>query len=145
MVPRLGLPGRIIAVRDDTVEVEVLGRRVRMPLRELEGATRPTSAERRAAAPERLAPVAVASPRGDVPYQLDLRGLRRDEALERLEQYLEDASLIGMTEARIVHGKGTGAIRQAVRETLRQSQFVARYQAEPDASGGDGATQLWFK
>jgi DNA mismatch repair protein MutS2 len=116
-----------------------------MPLRELEGATRPTSAERRAAAPERLAPVAVASPRGDVPYQLDLRGLRRDEALERLEKYLEDASLIGMTEARIVHGKGTGAIRQAVREALRRSQFVSRFQAEPDASGGDGATQLWFK
>lgn len=145
MVPRLGLPGRVMSLRDEMVEVEVLGRRVRMPLRELEGATRPTSAERRAAVPERLAPVAVASPRGDVPYQLDLRGLRRDEALERLEQYLEDASLIGMTEARIVHGKGTGAIRQAVRETLRRSQFVARYQAEPDASGGDGATQLWFK
>jgi DNA mismatch repair protein MutS2 len=145
MVPRLGLPGRVMAVRDDTVEVEVLGRRVRMPLRELEGATRPTSAERRAAQPERLPPVAVASPRGDVPYQLDLRGKRRDEALERLEQYLEDASLVGMPEARIIHGKGTGAVRQAVRETLRRSQYVARYAPEPDASGGDGATQVWLK
>src|SRR5262249_42928992 len=115
MVPRLGLPGRVMALRDDTVEVEVLGRRVRMPLRELEGATRPTSAEQRAAQPDRLPTLAIASPRGEVPYQLDLRGLRRDEALERLEQYLEDASLVGMPEARIVHGKGTGAIRQAVR------------------------------
>jgi DNA mismatch repair protein MutS2 len=145
MVPRLGLPGRVMAVRDDTVEVEVLGRRVRMPLRELEGATRPTSAERRAAQPERLPAVAVASPRGDVPYQLDLRGKRRDEALERLEQYLEDAALVGMPEARIIHGKGTGAIRQAVRETLRRSQYVSRFAAEPDASGGDGATQVWLK
>jgi DNA mismatch repair protein MutS2 len=145
MVPRLGLPGRVIAVRDDSVEVEVLGRRVRMPLRDLEGATRPTSAERRAAAPERRPTLAIASPRGDVPFQLDLRGLRRDEALERLEQYLEDASLAGMPEARIVHGKGTGAIRQAVREELRRSQFVARFQPEPDASGGDGATQVWLK
>jgi DNA mismatch repair protein MutS2 len=145
VVPRLGLPGRVIAIRDGTVEVEVLGRRVRMPLRELEGALRPTSAERRAAQPERLPPVAMASPRGEVPYQLDLRGLRRDEALERLEQYLEDASLIGMPEARIVHGKGTGAIRQAVRDTLRRSQYVARFTPEPDASGGDGATQVWLK
>lgn len=145
MVPRLGLPGRVMSVRDDSVEVEVLGRRVRMPLRELEGATRPTSAERRAAQPERLPAIAVASPRGDVPYQLDLRGMRRDEALERLEQYLEDASLVGLPEARIVHGKGTGAIRQAVREALRRSQFVARYAPEPDASGGDGATQVWLK
>jgi DNA mismatch repair protein MutS2 len=145
MVPRLGLPGRVMSVRDDSVEVEVLGRRVRMPLRELEGATRPTAAEQRAAQPERLPTLAVASPRGDVPYQLDLRGLRRDEALERLEQYLEDASLTGMPEARIVHGKGTGAIRQAVRDTLRRSQFVSRFAPEPDASGGDGATQVWFR
>ena len=145
MVPRLGLPGRVMAVRDDSVEVEVLGRRVRMALRELEGATRPTSAERRAAAPERLPAVAVASPRGEVPYQLDLRGMRRDDAVERIEQYLEDASLVGMPEARIIHGKGTGAVRQAVREVLRRSQYVLRYQPEPDASGGDGATQVWLK
>jgi DNA mismatch repair protein MutS2 len=145
MVPRLGLPGRVIALRDDSVEVEVLGRRVRMPLRELEGATRPTAAERRAARPERQPALAIASPRADVPYQLDLRGLRRDEAIERLETYLEDASLAGMPEARIVHGKGTGAIRQAVRDELRRSQFVARFQPEPDASGGDGATQVWLK
>ena len=97
------------------------------------------------AQPERLPSVAVASPRGEVPYQLDLRGLRRDEALERLEQYLEDASLVGMSEARIVHGKGTGAIRQAVRETLRRSQYVSRFAPEPDAGGGDGATQVWMK
>jgi DNA mismatch repair protein MutS2 len=145
MVPRLGLPGRVTAIRDDSVEVEVLGRRVRMPARELEGAVRPTSAQRRRAQPEREPTIAVASPRGEVPYQLDLRGLRRDEALERLEQYLEDASLIGMPEARIVHGKGTGAVRQAVRDTLRRSQYVARFTPEPDASGGDGATQVWLK
>jgi DNA mismatch repair protein MutS2 len=145
LVPRLGLPGRVTSIRDDSVEVEVLGRRVHMPLRELEGARRPTSAERRAAEPERQPTLGVATPRGDVPYQLDLRGARRDEALERLEQYLEDASLAGLPEARIVHGKGTGAIRQAVRETLRRNQHVARYAPETDSSGGDGATQVWLK
>ncbi len=144
VVPRLGLPGRVLTIRDDTVEVEVLGRRVRMPLRELEGASRPTAAERRAAQPERLPTIAIATPRGEVPFQLDLRGMRRDEALERLEQYLEDASLTGLSQARIVHGKGTGAIRQAVRETLRRSAHVSRFAPEPDASGGDGATQVWL-
>jgi DNA mismatch repair protein MutS2 len=143
MVPRLGLPGRVLGIRDGEVELEVLGRRVRMPARELEGASKPTSAERRAAQPVQQ-PVAVASPRGDVPYQLDLRGLRRDEALERLEQYLEDASLAGLPSARIVHGKGTGAIRQAVRDTLRQSRYVTRFEPEPDAQGGDGATAIWL-
>jgi DNA mismatch repair protein MutS2 len=118
---------------------------VRMPLQELAGATRPTSAERRAAQPERMPTITLASPRGEVPYQLDLRGMRRDEALERLETYLEDASLTGLPEARIVHGKGTGAIRQAVREELRKSQYVARFAPEPDSNGGDGATQIWLK
>jgi DNA mismatch repair protein MutS2 len=141
IVPRLGLPGRVLAIKDDDVEVEVMGRRVRMPLRELEGATR-------AVAPrpaERLPTVAVASNRGDVPFQLDLRGMRRDDAIERLESYLEDASLAGLSEARIVHGKGTGAIRQAVRDVLRSSQYVGRFAPEPDAAGGDGATQIWLK
>ena len=46
VVPRLGLPGRVLAIRDDDVEVEVMGRRVRMPLRELEGATRASAASR---------------------------------------------------------------------------------------------------
>ena len=51
----------------------------------------------------------------------------------------------GLSNARIVHGKGTGAIRQAVRERLRSSNAVDRFAAETDASGGDGATQVWFK
>jgi DNA mismatch repair protein MutS2 len=143
VVPRLGLPGRVTAIRDDDVEVEVLGRRVRMPLSDLEGATRPTSRERREV--EHSPVVALASSRGDVPLQLDLRGLRRDEALERLDTYLEDASLGGLPSARIVHGKGTGAIRQAVRERLRSSPHVSRFAPEPDPSGGDGATQVWLK
>ena len=93
---------------------------------------------------ERSATIAIASPRGEVPFQLDLRGMRRDEALERLEQYLEDASLTGLSQARIVHGKGTGAIRQAVREALRRSPHVTHFAPEPDASGGDSATQVWL-
>jgi DNA mismatch repair protein MutS2 len=117
-----------------------------MPLRELEGATRSTSAQRRAAQPERTPTIALTSSRsrGEVSFQLDLRGLRRDEALERLETYLENASLAGMPEARIIHGKGTGAIRQAVREALRQSHYVTRFAPEPDGAGGDGATQVWL-
>jgi DNA mismatch repair protein MutS2 len=133
-------------VRDGEVELQVLGRRVRMPEAELEGARRPTARQRRAAEPAvALAPVAVVAPAGaDVPYQLDLRGLRRDEALERLEQYLEDAASAGLPQARIVHGKGTGAIRQAVREHLRASPWVSRFAPELDASGGDGATAIWL-
>jgi DNA mismatch repair protein MutS2 len=140
------LPGRVMSIREDEVELEVLGRRVRMPLRELEGASKPTASERRAAGAATGVDVsiALATARGDVPLQLDLRGLRRDEALERLQQYLEDASLAGLPTARVVHGKGTGAIRQAVRELLRGSRYVTRFAPEPDSAGGDGATAVWL-
>jgi DNA mismatch repair protein MutS2 len=146
MVPRLGLPGRVTAVRDGQAEVEVLGRRVRMPASDLQGAARPTAADRRAAGVERVAPVVLAAtPRGDISITLDLRGQRRDEALERLEEYLEDASLAGLPTVRIVHGKGTGAIRQAVRDELRSSPYVERFAPEPDGAGGDGATAVWLR
>lgn len=148
LVPRLAMPGRILSVRDGSVELEVLGRRVRMAVADLEDAPRTTAAERRTAGPaeprDHPPRVVLATPRGDVSVQLDLRGLRRDEALERLERYLEDAMLSGLSHARIVHGKGTGAVRQAVRETLRGSRFVSRYEPERDPHGGDGATLAWF-
>ena len=54
-----------------------------------------------------------------------------------LDTYLEDASLSGLPTARIVHGKGTGAIRQAVLERLRSSPHVERFAAETDANGGE--------
>jgi DNA mismatch repair protein MutS2 len=88
--------------------------------------------------------VAVAAPRGDVAYQVDLRGQRVEEALEQLEQHLADAALAGMPQLRIVHGKGTGALRQAIRNELRGSRHVARFEPEPDSQGGDGATLVWL-
>lgn len=144
LVPRLNVSGRVLSVRDGQVELDVAGRRVRLPSEELVEARPATSAQRRSERLEQAVTVQVASPIGDVPYQLDLRGLRRDEAVERLEDYLLDAARAGLPSARIVHGKGSGAIRQAVRETLRQNRLVARFAPELDTAGGDGATVLWF-
>lgn len=149
LVPRLGVPGRVVALRGNEVELDVLGRRVRVARSELDGATRASAADERRAERERAPvarrpPVMVASDRGDVPLTLDLRGRRVEEALEQLEAYIEDAAAAGLPEARIIHGKGTGAMRAAVRETLRRHRLVHRFASEPDAQGGDGATQVWL-
>ena len=122
LVPRLGLPGRVLAIRDDTVEVEVLGRRVHMPLRELEGATRPTSAERRAAQAGATLP-RVRWPRRAATCRFSwtcaacgaTRPWSGSSSTWKMRRWRACA------EARIVHGKGTGAIRQAVRERLRRA------------------------
>src|SRR6266702_3294880 len=78
--------------------------------------------------------------RPEVAMQLDMRGWRVDDALEELESYLNDAAMSGMSSVRIVHGKGTGALRSAVREQLAHHPLVKSYTSAPPREGGDGVT-----
>jgi len=78
--------------------------------------------------------------RPEVATQLDMRGWRVDQALEELDSYLNDAAMLGMTTVRIVHGKGTGALRSAVREQLAHHPLVKSYTSAPPQEGGDGVT-----
>lgn len=75
-----------------------------------------------------------------VDMQLDMRGWRVEQALEELETYLNDAALAGLGSVRIVHGKGTGALRAAVREQLAHHPLVKSYTSAPPNEGGDGVT-----
>ena len=75
-----------------------------------------------------------------VSMQLDIRGWRVEEALAELETYLNDAAMSGMRSVRIVHGKGTGALRAAVREHLSHHPLVKSYTSAPPQDGGDGVT-----
>jgi DNA mismatch repair protein MutS2 len=75
-----------------------------------------------------------------VSLQLDLRGARAEEALEVLDRYLNDAAVAGVDRLRIVHGKGTGALRTAVREVLARHPLVRAHEPAGAAEGGDGAT-----
>ena len=75
-----------------------------------------------------------------VSLQLDLRGARAEEALEVLERYLNDAAVAGVDRLRIVHGKGTGALRTAVREVLSRHPLVRGHEPAGATEGGDGAT-----
>jgi DNA mismatch repair protein MutS2 len=127
----VGVRGTIAAVRGDEAEVlGAAGQRVRIPLARL----RPS----RERPPEERSPgVQVrAAARGDVSDQLDVRGRPGHEAREQVRRLVDEASLAGLREVRIVHGRGTGALRSAVREELRQHPLVER--AEADAE--DGAT-----
>ena len=76
----------------------------------------------------------------DVANQLDIRGTRVEQALEELDTYLNDAVMLGMSSVRIVHGKGTGALRSAVREHLSHHPLVKSFTSPPSQEGGDGVT-----
>ena len=72
--------------------------------------------------------------------ELDLRGLRAEEAVRELEKHLEAAYLAGMPFTRVIHGKGTGSLRKAVREALRENPVVRSVEPGQEGEGGDGVT-----
>jgi DNA mismatch repair protein MutS2 len=80
-----------------------------------------------------------------VSNQLDLRGKRYEEALNEVDQYLDAAILAGYPQVTVVHGKGTGALRQGIIEYLKNHRSVKSYEFAPANQGGNGATIVKFK
>ncbi len=79
-----------------------------------------------------------------VASSLDLRGARVDEALELLGRYLDDAAVAGLDRVTIVHGLGTGALRDAVRASAAADPLVREVRPGERGEGGDGATIVSF-
>ena len=77
--------------------------------------------------------------------ELDLRGQVSADALMELDQYLEDANLVGLPQVRIIHGKGTGALRKAVRGYLQNHRYVDEYRDGERTEGGFGVTVVKLK
>jgi DNA mismatch repair protein MutS2 len=75
-----------------------------------------------------------------VSLELDLRGKRAEEVEPLLDDYLNDASLGGLSRVRIIHGIGTGTVRQIVREVLASHPLVTSFQPGEQGEGGDGVT-----
>ncbi len=75
-----------------------------------------------------------------VATSLDLRGATVSEALEVLDRYIDDASLAGLDQATIIHGMGTGALRDAVRDHASAQPLVRSWRPGGRGEGGDGAT-----
>ena len=72
--------------------------------------------------------------------EIDVRGLRAAESIDRLETFLDQATRDGLTKIRVIHGRGTGALRQTLREHLDHHPLVENFGAEPRERGGNGAT-----
>ena len=71
---------------------------------------------------------------------LDLRGYRVEEALDEVEAYLDKASLVNLSPVYIIHGHGTGALKQVIRDYLLTSPYVAKFRPGENAEGGDGVS-----
>src|SRR5207237_715821 len=113
------------------------GLRARINVKQIER-VEPANGEREATA---YRPPIASFPTAIAP-ELDLRGLTVDEALTLTDQRLDEAARAGVSELRIIHGKGTGTLRRAVRAMLREHPSVRGYRPAPSETGGDGVTEV---
>jgi DNA mismatch repair protein MutS2 len=81
----------------------------------------------------------------NVKLELDLRGERYEDALMKVEKYIDDALLSGYPRVSIIHGKGTGALRQGVQEYLKNHRSVKNIRFGEAGEGGTGVTVVEFK
>ena len=128
----LGLRGRVVAEAGGLVTVQAGSLTVRVARSEIEPVT-----GGRAKTPGTAVSLPV---REDVPRELRLLGLTSDEARAAVEKFLDDAVLAGHREIRLVHGKGTGALRRAVEGCLRGHPLVGSFRLAEPSAGGAGAT-----
>ena len=137
--------------KNGLVPLQVGMMRVTLPLEQLRPLKREEKAEAEQRTRKKLA--ATSTGVGEIAMQkaamispeLMLRGMRVEEAHPLLDKYMDDASAGGINQVRIIHGKGTGALRSAVWSFLTSHPGVASYRAGENSEGGDGATVVTMK
>ncbi|MEA3377133.1 MAG: endonuclease MutS2 [Chloroflexota bacterium] len=130
----LNSKGEVLRIDDGEAEVQVGRARTQVSLSALE--------LREAETPEPVGEgvrVSTATPESPG-TSVDLRGCTVDESLSRLDHYLDQAMRAGLPEARIIHGKGTGTLRRAVRDFVADHPLVSDYEEADYREGGEGVT-----
>jgi DNA mismatch repair protein MutS2 len=152
-VRSLGMRGVITSLTENDVEVQIGNLRLRAGYKDLErpgDRTEPESAEEqqprmRSSVRRALENMEENQPGPSILHpspgmELDLRGNLADDAIDSLNRFIESAYLADMPFVRIIHGKGTGRLRQVVREALSNSNYIDRWESGLDSEGGEGVT-----
>jgi DNA mismatch repair protein MutS2 len=132
-VMSLAVTGSITGIKGGEAEILVGNMKLRRPLRDLEAIQ---------SAPMKLPPgvhVSIATKQLDR-NELNIVGRKVDEAVEMADKFLDDAFLAQVNIIRIVHGMGTGALRQAISELLTKHPHVGHFESAPHSEGGRGVT-----
>ncbi len=139
----LNAEGVIAELDDKGAQVQVGALRVRASFADMRKRTR---SEKRAAERghvRQYEPAEAQLPKSESPgMELDIRGQRVDEAIEILDRYINAAYNAGLPFGRIIHGKGTGRLRQAVRGYLREHLLVSKVTQGQQGEGGAGVTVI---
>lgn len=134
-VTSLGQTGEVVSLEGGEAEVQIGSFRLKTRQADLQ------LRHRAAARPQPSAVTVTTAAAAPSPgLELDLRGERVEAALPRLDKYVDSAYLAGLPYVRIIHGKGTGTLRQVVREALAHNPLVSSYRSGEREEGGDGVT-----
>ena len=142
-VSTLNAEGVVTALGESEAEVQIGTLRVRARYSELQRRRTADDGSPKGTLPQttvRQQSSAVRRPSSSPGMEVDLRGLMSEDALDKMERYMEQAYLAGLPFVRIIHGKGTGKLRQAVREALRGHEYVKSFEEGGDKEGGEGVT-----
>lgn len=137
--------------RDGVVAVQVGAMRVTLPLDQLRPLKKTEAAEASKRADRKMAAVTTGASQiamqkaAHISPELMLRGMRVEEAQALLDKYVDDAVAAGIGQVRIIHGKGTGALRKFVWDVLGGNPSVASLRLGEGSEGGDGATVVSFR
>jgi DNA mismatch repair protein MutS2 len=137
-VSTLNADGVITALSESDAEVQIGSLRVRARLVDLQRKGQESESPKETIETAGTPRPAVATKSPGI--ELNLRGKLVEDGLEELERYLERAYSSGLLFVRIVHGKGTGKLREAVRNALKDSPYVASFEEPKDNEGGAGVT-----
>jgi DNA mismatch repair protein MutS2 len=138
-----GIEGSVQALHGEFADVDVRGKRMRVPVAGLRVVGR-SAAESR---PGRVTVQVETAPRSSdlVPSDLNVIGCTADEALTRAEKFLDDAVLQDRRTVRFIHGHGTGVLRRAIGDFLAKHPLVAHYGPAPENEGGSAVTVAELK
>jgi DNA mismatch repair protein MutS2 len=137
-VMSLGVTGSIVSLHGGEAEVLVGNIRMRRPLEDLESFEKPAL---------KLPPgVHLTVSTQDIESnEINLLGTTVDEAVSRTDKFLDEAFLAQMPQVRIVHGTGTGALRNAIADLLKSHPHVTRFESAPQNQGGRGVTIAYLR
>jgi DNA mismatch repair protein MutS2 len=131
-----GIAARVLSVSEDTGQLEIQAGQTRLSL-SLERVARITPSENSGLPVHDRIKIKAGTP---VLPELDLRGRRADEVETELDSYLNDASLASLDEVRIIHGVGSGTVRNIVQESLANHPLVRNFHLASAREGGEGIT-----
>jgi DNA mismatch repair protein MutS2 len=138
-IAHLGLKGEILAVDGGTATVRAGAVTVKVPVQAVRRAAAQGPSRPMGQRPAAKGGVEIPD-KSSVAGELRLIGKTTDEARDLLEEYLDDAFMAGLPSVRIIHGKGTGAVRRAVEDVLSTHPLVTTHRPGSASEGGGGAT-----